>query len=73
MADIQMCRDSLCPMKSTCYRYRAKPNDDYQYYFMISPRNDNGTCDAYWGDSKQILSEQLKDIIKDADKNKNRS
>lgn len=62
MADIIKCKDSLCPMKATCFRYTEK-NSKLFDYFAKSPRNENGTCSMYWGDSSQKLLEQLKDIV----------
>lgn len=32
MADISMCRDSKCPSREGCYRYRAKPGEFRQSY-----------------------------------------
>ena len=46
MPDITMCNGGDCPLKETCYRYKAKPSD-YQYYFMEVPYKD-GDCSHYW-------------------------
>jgi len=46
MPDITMCSGKDCPLKETCYRYKAKP-DEYQSYFMEAPYND-GECNHYW-------------------------
>lgn len=36
MPDITLCPGNNCPMKETCYRYKATPSD-YQSYFMETP------------------------------------
>jgi len=38
MPDIAMCNDDSCPMKKTCYRFVAVPNEFRQSYFTESPR-----------------------------------
>lgn len=49
MPDITMCMDMTCSQKETCYRYKAKPNEYRQSYFMNSPRpEDGGECTHYW-------------------------
>jgi hypothetical protein len=47
MPDITMCSGTGCPIKSTCYRYRAKPSEYGQSYFMGVPIKD-GKCEYYW-------------------------
>lgn len=57
MPDITMCTDNECPVKETCYRFKAKPLE-YQTYFLSSPRLDEreseskgiveGSCSYYW-------------------------
>lgn len=37
MADISMCIGFRCPIKETCYRYKAKPNEHWQSYFKDTP------------------------------------
>ncbi len=46
MPDISMCVGNDCPLKETCYRYKAKPCE-YQTYFMNPPYED-GKCEYYW-------------------------
>jgi hypothetical protein len=46
MADITMCEGKNCPLKESCYRYTAKPNEYRQSYFVNSPVKD-GQCDEY--------------------------
>ena len=53
MADITMCigeKDGKdCPLKETCYRYKAKPNEFWQSYFMEPPYNElEEKCYHYW-------------------------
>jgi len=37
MPDICMCQSHKCPLRNSCYRYRAIPDDYRQSYFMESP------------------------------------
>lgn len=37
MPDITMCSGGNCPMKETCYRYKAKPSEFWQSYFTEIP------------------------------------
>ena len=51
MPDITMCPGGNCPMKETCYRYKAKPSE-YQSYFTETPfKMVEGKieCDYYMG------------------------
>jgi hypothetical protein len=53
MPDITMCKPIYCPLKDTCYRYKAKP-DQYQSFFSEQPYNDEKkTCEQYWKMSSQ--------------------
>lgn len=55
--DITICMDKECPVRETCYRFKAKPSE-YQSYFSESPRLDEreseskglieGSCSYYW-------------------------
>ena len=63
MPDITMCKDNDCNLKETCYRYTAKPSE-YQYYFVDSPKGEDGKCDYYWGLSQVSIFEQLEEIVK---------
>lgn len=47
MPDITMCPGNDCPLKETCYRYKATPDDLWQSYFMEIPYKD-GDCSHYW-------------------------
>ncbi len=46
MADISMCRNSLCPSKSECYRFTAPPNP-YRQTYKDFHHDDSGRC-AYF-------------------------
>lgn len=46
MPDISMCTGVGCPLKETCYRYKAKPNEYWQSFFM-KPPFEKGKCDHY--------------------------
>lgn len=49
MPDISMCMGGDCPLKETCYRFTAKPNEYRQSYFCEPPYNENKTtCNYYW-------------------------
>ena len=44
--DITMCSGKDCPLKETCYRYKAEPSD-YQSYWLEPPYY-AGICEHYW-------------------------
>lgn len=49
MADITKCSGTGCPIKDTCYRFRALANDYYQSWFSEEPYNHKaGYCESYW-------------------------
>jgi hypothetical protein len=51
MADITMCSGGGCFKKESCYRHKAKANEDRQAWFSTPPYRDNSTsnnCDYYW-------------------------
>jgi hypothetical protein len=53
MPDISMCQGKDCPLKETCYRFKAKPNELYQSYFIEPPFDKKEKkCDYYWEDKK---------------------
>lgn len=44
-----MCSGLDCPLKETCYRYTAKPNEFRQSYFINSPYDkENEKCDYFY-------------------------
>lgn len=47
MPDITMCTGVGCPLKETCYRYKAKPDEWWQSFFMTPPF-EKGKCEHYW-------------------------
>jgi len=44
--DITMCNGGKCPLKETCYRFRAIPSK-WQSYF-VKPPHRKGKCKQYW-------------------------
>jgi hypothetical protein len=49
MADITMCPGNDCPLKESCYRYTAIPNEYRQSYFITPPYDEEeNKCDHYW-------------------------
>lgn len=58
MPDISMCEGGNCPVKDSCYRYLAKPNEYRQSYFIVPPYiKAENKCPYYW-EHKEIESEQ---------------
>lgn len=43
-----MCPGNHCPLKDTCFRFKAKPNEYYQAYFLHHPIGKKGKCEYYW-------------------------
>lgn len=72
MPDISMCFGMGCPVKETCYRYRAKPSG-YQAYFTQPPYIGKERCDYYWGDMNESKLNELFKIVKDEPRKKNRT
>ena len=49
MPDITMCEGKDCPLKETCYRYTATPNEYRQSYFVNPPYDEEKKeCTHYW-------------------------
>ena len=51
MADITMCRNESCPLKLSCYRYLAQPDDIMQSYAKFEwEKDENGviSCPVFW-------------------------
>ena len=42
-----MCTGEDCSLKEKCYRYKAKPDLDWQSYFL-EPPIENGKCYFFW-------------------------
>lgn len=58
MSDISMCHWTNCPLKETCYRYKA-PKWDYQCFFTEIHEKD-WKCEYYWdiqADNKEIFDD----------------
>jgi hypothetical protein len=47
MPDISMCTNKDCPLKETCYRFKAIPDKYRQSYGGFAP-DDKGECKYYW-------------------------
>jgi hypothetical protein len=47
MPDITMCKGGQCQLKTSCYRYLAKPTPKRQAYFSQIPGQDE-ECEYYW-------------------------
>ena len=59
MSDITQCEGGDCPLKETCYRFRAVPNEYRQSYFMEPPFKDD-KCDFYWKIDGSLKINELK-------------
>lgn len=46
MPDITMCEGTGCPLKDDCYRFKAKPSEYRQSYF-INPPNKGDKCEYF--------------------------
>lgn len=50
--DISMCADNECPVRETCYRFKAKPSEYRQSYGEFDRLNNpgiaEGSCSYYW-------------------------
>ncbi len=51
MPDITMCFGKDCPLKESCYRFKAMANVYGQAYFGKTPYK-NSKCDYYWEEKK---------------------
>jgi hypothetical protein len=67
MADITMCRGEGCPMKNTCWRFLAKPDEFRQSYFT-SPPNANNHCEHYWKTKIRLLPNASPSVVIDLGK-----
>jgi hypothetical protein len=66
MSDITKCHGFECPMKESCKRFTAKPNEFAQSYFLDPPYkiNDDGfSCDMYWGATAEAVWGTLQDAV----------
>jgi hypothetical protein len=62
MSDITKCEGLFCPVKESCYRFTAEPNEYRQAYFSTPPF-ENSTCKMYWGEASESIFNQLNDIV----------
>lgn len=58
MPDITMCEGLECPLKESCYRYTATPNEFRQSYFLEIPLKEDGECEHYW-ESQNLTPDQV--------------
>ena len=60
MPDITMCFGENCPKKESCYRFTAEAHPYRQSYFMVTPLEEDNTCNHYWEDVTIKPSKQKK-------------
>ena len=58
MADISKCSGHNCPLKATCYRYTATPNEHWQAYADFEFKD--GACPDYWDDTGRNVKNTYK-------------
>lgn len=47
--EIEVTEDFECPMKETCYRYKAVASEHWQSYFIGVPYDkEKEDCEHYW-------------------------
>lgn len=56
MADITKCKGEECPIKESCYRFKAHSNEYMQSYFTNAPIKKDNTCDHYWTNEKTYVN-----------------
>lgn len=47
MPDISKCANIDCPLKESCYRYKAKVTTIWQSYTLFEPNKDGKTCNHF--------------------------
>lgn len=54
MPDITMCTGRngaiVCPLRTQCYRYMAKPNPWWQSFMNAPIAHEDQVCESYWAD-----------------------
>ena len=50
MPDITMCNNEVCPIKDTCYRHTATPDEFWQSWSYFEYDWKNEICEYYWKD-----------------------
>lgn len=75
MSDITKCSGTDCPIKESCWRFKA-PSDEYQSVFLeipgkwiknaeFDPESDGYfKCDMFWGERQDDILNQLNEIVK---------
>ncbi len=58
MPDITMCLNHACTQREKCFRYKAKPKQQRQAYFLDDTLDQDGTCEFFW--EMQGYSDNLK-------------
>jgi len=48
MSDISMCKGQDCPIRETCYRFKANPDPFRQAYASFKYDSVTQSCDHYW-------------------------
>ena len=48
MPDISMCKSNICPLKETCYRFKATPSKFLQSYADFQFDEVKKECKFYW-------------------------
>lgn len=75
MPDITLCTNKDCPIRSACYRYRAKPDKYWQSFanftWKMTPEPDfdqpEPDCDYFWECRDRFSPNQLVSV-EEADK-----
>jgi len=55
MPDIALCNNETCPLKKSCYRYMAKPNEYLQTYSTFEWREHHNhlMCDGFMSNNRE--------------------
>jgi hypothetical protein len=48
MPDITMCKGDGCPLKETCYRFKAEPSDRQAWFMEVPYKEDTKDCEHHW-------------------------
>jgi len=48
MPDISMCVNKDCPLKDSCYRFTAIPDEIMQSYSEFQIEDESGECSGFW-------------------------
>lgn len=63
--DISKCNGNECPIKTSCFRFTSKPDEERQWYVIAPYKIENGvfSCDLFWGESQTQMLNQLEEIV----------